>query len=69
MDSLLPIIDLVIMGNNGSIITVITDNNGLVIIGNNDVITDAIMSNKRVIMSNNGDIITIIMGNTVVITG
>ena len=62
MDQLLPIIDLVIMGNNGPIITVIIGNNDLVIIGNNDVITD-------VIMSNNGDIITVIMGNNDVITG
>ena len=62
MDPLLPIIDLVIMGSNGDIITVIIGNNDLVIIGNNDVITD-------VIMSNNGDIITVIMGNNDVITG
>ena len=62
MDALLPIIDLVIMGNNRSIITVIIGNYDLVIIGNKYVITD-------VIMSNNGDIITIITGNNVVITG
>ena len=42
MDPLLPIIDLVIICNNGSIITVIIGNNDLVIIGNNDVITDVI---------------------------
>ena len=61
MDPLLPIIDLVIMSNYGSIITVIIGNNDLVIIGNNDVITDVIMSNNLVItdviMSNNGDIL------------
>ena len=62
MDALLPIIDLVIMGNNRSIITVIIGNYDLVIIGNKYVITD-------VIMSNNGDIITIITGNNIVITG
>ena len=54
MDPLLPIIDLVIMSNNGSIITVIIGNNDLAMICNNDVI----MSNNRVItdviMSNNG---------------
>ena len=59
---LLPIIDLVILSYNGSIITVIIGNNDLVITCDNDVITD-------VIMSNNGDIITIIIGNNVVITG
>ena len=51
------IIDLVIMGNNGSIITVIIGNNDLVIIGNNNVITDVIISNNcvetGVIMRNN----------------
>ena len=62
MDPLLPIIDLVIMGNNRSIVTAIIGNNDLVIIDNNDVITD-------VIMSNNGDIITVMTGNNVVITG
>ena len=62
MDALLPIIDLVIMGNNRSIITVIIGNYDLVIIGNKYVITD-------VIMSNNGDIITIITDNYVKITG
>ena len=62
MDPILPIIDLVIMGINRSIITVIIGNNDFVIIGNNDVITD-------VIMRNNGDIITIITGNNAVITG
>ena len=66
MDPLLPIIDLVIMSNNGSIITVIIGNNDLAMICNNDVI----MSNNRVItdviMSNNGSIIT---DNNVVITG
>ena len=75
MDPLLPFIDLVIMGNNRSMITIIIGNNDLVIIGNNDVITDVKMSNNQVItdviMSNNGDtgIITIIMGNNDVITG
>ena len=61
MDPLLPIIDLVKMGNNGFIITVIIGNHDLVIVGNNDVITDVIMSNNwvitDVIMSNNGDIL------------
>ena len=61
MDALLPIIDLVIMGNNRSIITIIIGNNDLVIICNNDVITS-------VTMSNHGDIITIITGNNIVIT-
>ena len=37
MNSLLPIIDQVIIGNNEFIITVIIGNNGVVIIGNNDV--------------------------------
>ena len=60
-DPLLPIIDLVIMGNNRSIITVIIGNNDLVIIDNNDVIT-------YVIMSNNVDIITVITGNNVIIS-
>ena len=45
MDPFLPIMDLIIMGNNGSIITVIKGNNDLVIIGNNDVMTDVIMCN------------------------
>ena len=36
------------MGNNESIITVITGNNDLVIKGNNDVTTEVIMSNNRV---------------------
>ena len=49
MNPLLPIIDLVIMGNKGSIITVIIGNNNLVIICNNDVITGLIMSNYRII--------------------
>ena len=52
MDPLFPILDLVIMGNNRSIITIVIGNNDLVIICDNDVITD-------VIMSNNDDIITI----------
>ena len=55
MDPLLPFIDLVIMGNNRSMITIIIGNNDLVIIGNNDVITD-------VRMSNNGDIVSVIIG-------
>ena len=59
MDPLLPIIDLVIMGKNRSIIT---GNNDLVIIGSNDVITDVIMRNDR-------SIIAVITGNNVVITG
>ena len=47
MNSLLPIIDLVIVGNNELIITVIKGNNGNVIIGNNDVITDVIIGNNK----------------------
>ena len=47
MNSLLPIIDLVIIGNNEFIITVIIGNNGIVIIGNNDVITDVIICNNE----------------------
>ena len=47
MNSLLPIIDLVIIGNNEFIIMVIIGNNGLVIIGNNDVITDVIIGNNE----------------------
>ena len=39
MNSLIPIIDLVIIGNNEFIITVI--------IGNNDVITDVIIGNNE----------------------
>ena len=73
MDPLLPIIDLLIMGNNGPIITIIICNNDLVIISYNDVITDVIISNNRVItdviMSKNGDIMTVIIGYSVVITG
>ena len=46
MRPLLPISDLVITGNNGSIITVIIGNNGTVITSNNDVITSVIMSNN-----------------------
>ena len=38
MNPLLPIADLVIIGNNEPIITVIIGNNGTVIIRNNDVI-------------------------------
>ena len=49
MNPLLPIIDLVIMGNNDSIITVIIGNNELVIICNNDAITYVMMSNNHVI--------------------
>ena len=44
MNSLLPIIDLVIIGNNEFIIMVIIGNNGIVIIGNDDVITDVIIA-------------------------
>ena len=47
MNSLLPIIDLVMIGNNEFIITVIIGNNGMVIIGNNDVITDVIIGNNE----------------------
>ena len=47
MYPLLPIIDLVIIGNNEFIITVIIGNNGIVIIGNNDVITDVIIGNNE----------------------
>ena len=35
MNPLLPIIDLVLMGNNDSIITIIIGNNNLVIVQNN----------------------------------
>ena len=59
MDPLLPIIDLVLMSNNGSSITIIIGNKNLVIICHNDVITDVIMSINLVItdviMSNNGE--------------
>ena len=47
MNSLLRIIDLVSIGNNAFIITVIIGNNGIVIIGNNDVITDVIIGNNE----------------------
>ena len=47
MNPLLPIIDLVIIGNNGFIITVIKGNNETVIISNNDVITEVIIGNDR----------------------
>ena len=49
MNPLLPIIDLVIIGNNDSEpnITVIIGDNGAVIIGNNDVITEVIIGNNR----------------------
>ena len=40
MDTLLPIIDFIIMGNNGSII----------IVGDNDVITGVLIRNNDVIM-------------------
>ena len=43
MNPLLPIVDLVIMGNNDSNITVIIGNNNMVITGNNDVLTDVMM--------------------------
>ena len=39
--------DLVIIGNNESIITVIIGNNGTVIIGNDDAITEIIICNKK----------------------
>ena len=47
MGSSLPIIDLVIKGNDAPIITVIIGNNGIVILGNNDVITDVIIGNNE----------------------
>ena len=47
MNSLIPIIDLVIIGNNEFIITVIIGNNGMVMIGNNDVITELIIGNNK----------------------
>ena len=47
MNSLLPIFDLVIIGNNEFIITVIIANNGIVIIGNNDLLTDVIIGNNE----------------------
>ena len=49
MNPLLPIIDrdLVIIGNNGFIITVIIGNNETILIGNNDVITEVIIGNNR----------------------
>ena len=47
MNPLLPILDLVIMGNNDSIIT--KGNNGLVIRGNNDIIIYVIKSNDCII--------------------
>ena len=40
MDTLLPIIDFIIMGNNGS----------LIIVGDNDVITGVLIRNNDVIM-------------------
>ena len=61
MNPLLPIIDLVIIGNNEPINTVIIGNNGTVIIGNNDVITEVIIGNNR--SSNNTTIITVIIRN------
>ena len=47
--SLLPIIDLVMIGNNEFIITVIIGNNlnCIVKLGNNDVITDVIIGNNE----------------------
>ena len=50
MNSLLRIIDLVSIGNNAFIITVIIGNNGIVIIGNNDVIMEFPIRNNDVIM-------------------
>ena len=47
MNPLLPIIDLVIIGKNKPIITVIIDHNETVIISNNHVITEAIIGNDR----------------------
>ena len=51
MNQLLPIIDLIIIGHNDPIITVIigTSNNDLVIISSNDIITYAIKNNNHVI--------------------
>ena len=47
MNPSLPIIDLVIIGNNGLIITVKIGNNGTAIIRNNDVLTEVIIGNNR----------------------
>ena len=47
MNSLIPIMDLVIIGSNVFIITAIIDNNGIVIIGNNDEITNVIIGNNE----------------------
>ena len=47
MNPLLPIIDLVIIGNNEPIITVMIGNSGTVIIGNKDVITEVIIGNNK----------------------
>ena len=47
MNPLLPLIDLVIIGNNEPIFTVIIGNYGTLIIGNNDVITDVIIGKNR----------------------
>ena len=65
---LIPIIDVVIIGKNEFIFTVIIGNNGIAIIGNNDVITDVIIGNNGiVIIGNNELIITVIMRNNYVI--
>ena len=47
MNSLIPIIDLVIIGNNEFVITLLIGNNDIVILGNNDVITDVIIGNDE----------------------
>ena len=47
MNSLLPIIDLVIVGNDEFIFTVKIANNGIVIIGNNDVMRDVIIGDNE----------------------
>ena len=47
MSPFLPIIDLVIIGNNDPIIRVMKGNNGKFIIGNNDVITGVLIGNKK----------------------
>ena len=52
--------DLVTIGNNEPIITVIIGNNGTVAIGNNDVITEVI---SGVIIGNDKVIITVIICN------
>ena len=63
MNLSLPIIDLVTIGNNETIVTVIIGNNGTVIIGNHHVMTKVIIFNDRSlgeIKGNNKAIITVI---------